>query len=703
MNDTHVFTCNLCEALCGLSVTVEEGRHVTSIRGDTDDVFSRGHICPKGPALGELFHDPDRLRRPVRRTASGWEPLAWDDAFELVASRLKDVQQRHGRDAVALYVGNPTVHGHRAGLGSQALSLALRTKNRFDPNSQDSNPRLFACMHVYGDALSIPVPDVERTDHLLILGANPAASNGSQMVLGDVRARMQGIRARGGSVVLVDPRRTESASWATRHCFIRPGGDAALLLAMLDVLFRERLVDERRVTAVSHGLDELRRLATRFPAERVAPAIDVSADVIRSLARDFAAAERACAYARVGVCQNEFGPLASWLVEALNVVTGNLDRPGGSMFATPAADIAPLGRLVVGNHHGRWRSRVRGLPEFLGALPSGVMAEEIETEGPGQIRALVTFAGNPVLSTPNGERLARALRTLEFSVSIDMYVNETNRLADVILPPSHVFETGNFDILMLRFPVRNVVKYSAPLVEKDPDGRDDWQILSELSFRLLAPERPRVQRALRRLTRDLPERIVDGLLRAGPYSLDLEKVRAAPHGIDLGPLVPRWNDVVRTKDKRVQLAPAPLVADVPRLEAWVSAPRATSLVLIGRRHLRGNNSWLHNVRSLVKGPDRARLMLHPDDATRLGVVDGAEVVVTSRVGEVRVRAVVTDEIMPGVASLPHGYGHASLGDTTRIAASLPGPSANTLTDEQLLEPVLGTSILNGVPITVRPA
>jgi len=694
----HFFTCNLCEAQCGLRLTVEDGKRVTSVRGDDEDLLSHGHVCPKAFALRELYEDPDRLRVPRMRDGDAWRDAGWTEALDMVATRVADIQKRHGRDAVAFYYGNPTVHSHRGSLAVQLLTAALGTKNRFDPNSQDSNPRLFACMQMYGDALSMAVPDVDRTDYLLVLGANPAASNGSMMGLGDPKGRFAAIRARGGKIVLLDPRRTESAAWATEHCFIRPDGDAAFLLAVLHVLFADNRVDRERVRATASGVPELRALADAFSPERVAAAVGIDAATIRRIARDFSGAARACAYSRVGVCQSAFGPVASWLVEALNVVTGNFDREGGVMFPTAAADIAPLGRLLIGNHYGRWKSRVRGLPEFLGSLPSAAMAEEMETPGDGQIRALVCLAGNPVLSVPNGPRLERALKKLELFAAIDFYVNETTRLAHVVLPAKHVFETGNFDMVLGRFAVRNVVKYSPPIVESE--GPDDWDIACEIALRLRAPF---MLRAGRRLARDIPERAIDFLLRTGPYKTSLAKLRAAPHGLDNGALEPSKGDRVRTADRKIRLAPPPLVTDVPRVAKWVDeqAARANGLVLIGRRHLRSNNSWMHNVHSLAKGPDRAQLMMCPDDANRLGLEGGARVRIKSRAGEVIATLAVTGDLMPGVVSLPHGFGHQIVSGTMHVAGALPGPSANALTDDQRVEPVIGTSILNGIPITVE--
>ncbi|HTR56179.1 MAG TPA: molybdopterin-dependent oxidoreductase [Kofleriaceae bacterium] len=694
------FTCNLCEAMCGLDVTVE-GKRVTKITGDADDVLSRGHICPKAIALADLLDDPDRVRQPLARTRDGtrdrWQATTWPRALDEAGARLRAIRDAHGPDAIALYVGNPVVHSHRSALAAELLTLALGTKQRFDPNSQDSNPRLYACMHVYGDALAIPVPDLARTDFVLMLGANPAASNGSQMGLGDARAMFKAARARGATIVLVDPRRTETAAWATRHHFIRPGGDAALLLAILHVLFGERLVDEAAVEQRAHGVAELRAIAARFSPARVAPAIGIAAEDIARLARELAAAPRACVYARVGVCQNELGPVAMWQVEALNVVTGNLDREGGAMFPAPAADIGAIGRLFVGNHAGRWKSRVRGLPEFLGALPSAVMAEEIETPGDGQIRALVTLAGNPVLTTPNGARLARALASLDYMVAIDFYVNETTRHAHHVLPTRHVFETGNYDVLLSRFAVRNVAKYSAPILDAGDDTRDDWQIATELALRVRGLDGPVAGRLLRAAARGLPERVIDLLLRTGPYRTSLAALRAAPHGVDLGPLASSQGKAIRTSDRRARLAPRELVAAIPLVERWLAAPRG-ELVLIGRRHLRSNNSWMHNLRTLAKGPDRARLLVHPDDAARHGITTRARV--ASRTGELATSVEISDDMMPGVVSLPHGFGHADAAATMHVAGVLPGANVNAITDDQLVEPLIGTSILSGVPVTI---
>jgi anaerobic selenocysteine-containing dehydrogenase len=708
-------TCNLCEAMCGLLVTVEDGA-VTDIRGDDDDVFSRGHICPKGPAMREVLEDPDRLRFPMRRTpGGGFVRVGWDEALDEAASRLAEVQARHGRHAIGAYVGNPTVHNHGALLMGQALLMALGTRNRFDANSQDANPRLFAALHVFGEVTALPVPDIDRTRYLLVLGANPAASNGSLMTLGDVRGRLRGVRERGGRVVLVDPRRTESAAYCDEHVPIRPGGDAALVLAMLHVVFAEDLADRAAIARQANGADRLAAIAATYPPERVASAIGVDAATIRRLAREMATADGAVAYSRVGVCHNEFGPIASWLVDALNVVTGNLDRPGGVMFPTPAADLAAIARHLDLHHAGRFRSRVRGLPELSGMLPAAAMAEEMETPGEGQIRGFVTLAGNPVLSVPGGDRLARALAGLEFMVSIDLYLNETTRNAHLVLPPRHALERGHYDLVFHAIAVRNTAKWSEPVVEPPPDTRDDWDILRDLSVRLLARRGlgARAARPARWLSTLLgalrPEAVIDLALRLGPYGdklapggqgLTLEKLRAAPHGVDLGPLVPSFERRVRTPSGKVELAPPALTGDLERLDRWLDAPRP-ALVLIGRRHVRSNNSWMHNARSLVKGPDRTALLVHPADAAARGLVKGDRVAVSSRAGRVTATVEISDDVMPGVVSLPHGFGHADAKDTLRVAGAVGGPNANTVTDASSVEPLTGSSILTGVPVELE--
>lgn len=713
-------TCNLCEAMCGLAVTVEGGR-VTSIEGDREDVFSKGHICPKGPALRELLEDPDRVRRPLRRRPSGtFEEVSWDSALSEAAARIAAVQKAHSADAAALYYGNPAAHDHGTTLMSQVFGLVLGSRNKYDSNSADANPRLFACDRLFGDMTAIPVPDIDRTDHFLMIGANPLASGGSIMSLGDVRGRIHGIRQRGGTLVVVDPRRTETARAASLHVPIRPGTDAALVLGILNVLFAKGFVDEAQVGEIATGLGDLRAAVTPFPPQRVASVTGVSAATITQLAVDFGSAKRAVAYSRVGVCHGAFGATASWLVEALNVVTGNFDRPGGAMFTSPAIDLSPIARWLGVSGVGRFRSRVRGLPEVGGTLPAATLADEIETPGQGQIKALVTLAGNPVSSVPNGERLGRALAGLDFMVSIDIYVNETTRHASLILPPRPALARGHYDLLLHTLAVRNTAKWSDPVVLPEPDSKDDWEILQALA-KELARARGGLSKvaaaALDRFGGMSSERAIDLLLRLGPYGdklipfrdgLGLKKLRREVHGVDLGPLVPMRSQRVNKPGAKVDLCAPDVLADLRRVDAEVERAASAEgsaggagLLLIGRRHVRSNNSWMHNCPSLVKGPDRTALLVHPADAASRGLVDGGVARVKSRVGEVTARVKVTDEVMAGVVSLPHGFGQGVVKETLRVAGAVGAAGMNVLTDDAVVEPLTGSAVLTGVRVTVE--
>jgi anaerobic selenocysteine-containing dehydrogenase len=718
----HFRTCNLCEAMCGLRIELE-GQRITSIRGDEEDPFSRGHICPKALALKDLYEDPDRLRHPLRRTASGWEQVSWDDALDETARRLHATQKEHGRDAVAAYLGNPNVHNLGNIMFGPQLLRTLRTRNRYSATSVDQLPHQLVAYLMFGHQLLVPIPDIDRTRYMLVMGANPLASNGSLMTAPDVRARLRDIQQRGGRVVVVDPRRTETARIADAHVFIRPGTDALFLLALLHVALVEGTARPGHLAAHVDGLDTVRDLAREFTPERVAPHTGVAPETLRGIARDFLATEGAVCYGRMGLSTQPFGSLCQWLINVLNTVTGNLDREGGAMFTLPAFDIVGgpkalgLGRGSIG----RWKSRVRGLPEFGGELPSAVLAEEMLTPGEGRIRALITLAGNPVLSTPNGAQLDKALGGLDFMVSIDPYLNETTRHAHLILPPVSPLERSHYDLAFHALAVRNTAKYSPALFEPGPDGRHDWQILLALQHRLetLRKGRPSLRSLLKyqAVTRLGPERMLDLGLRLGPHGarfhplkqgLTLQKLREQPHGVDLGPLKPCLPHRLQTKDRRIQLAPAQLVADVQRLrEAFpeAAAPEVGdgALLLIGRRHLRDNNSWMHNVSGLVKGKPRCTLMMHPEDAAKRGLTAGAEVTVRSRVGEVTVPVEVTDDVMPGVVSLPHGYGHGRQGTRLNVAAEHAGASINDLTDDRALDALSGNAAFSATPVQVRMA
>lgn len=710
MSSPHYGTCTLCEAACGI-VIEHDGARVNSIRGDERDAFSRGYICPKAAALADLHDDPDRLRHPLIREGGGFREASWDEALDTVARRLGDIRAQHGPDAVATYQGNPVVHNLGLLTFGQLFLRKLGTRNAFSATSADQLPHMLAALEMFGDPLLMGVPDVDRAELFLCLGANPLVSNGSVMTAPDMKRRLKAIQARGGRVVVVDPRRTETAELADQHVFIRPGADALLLLSMLHVLFADGLARPGRVGAFTDGLDTLAAVARHYAPDVTAPATGVDADTTRALARDFAA-RRGVAYGRVGVCTQEFGALAAWLVTALNLACGRVDEPGGLMFTTPAVDLETLARVVsLEMGFDRWRSRVRGLPEFNGELPVVTLAEELERRGPGAIHALITVAGNPVLSVPNGRRLERALGQLELLVCVDPYLNETTRHADVILPPTSPLQRSHFDLALLSYAVRNGAKYAPAVFPKGDDERHDWEICLELLTRLGLPGfglgafGPLAGKVLAPVLKKLgPEGILDLALRAGPHGLrkgrhglSLKRLRAEPHGVDLGPLERRLPERLRTRTGRVDAAPPRIIADLGRLRAKLAEP-APGLVLIGRRQLRSNNSWCHNSQRLVKGKPRCTLLVHPQDAAARGLVDGDLATLTSRVGEVSVPVEVSDAMMPGVVSLPHGWGHGREGTRLRVAAQVPGVSANDVTDDAFYDALSGNAAFSGVAV-----
>jgi anaerobic selenocysteine-containing dehydrogenase len=723
---TAFTTCPLCEATCGLEITVADGA-VTRIRGDADDVLSHGFVCPKGASLQELHDDPDRIRTPLVRGGHGdLRPASWEEAFAEIDRRLPAIRDEHGNDAVAVYIGNPSAHNLSTLIYGRVLLKALRTRNIFSASTVDQFPKQMASALMFGSGATVAVPDVDRTDHLLILGANPLASNGSLLTAPDMRGRLRAIRARGGKVVVVDPRRTRTAREADEHHFIRPGGDALLLIALIQTLFAEDLADPGALAEHISGLDAVRELAAAFAPEAVAATCGIAAPEIRRMARELAGAPSAAVYGRIGTTTQRFGTTASWLVDALNVITGNLDRPGGAMFPLPATgspNTAGEPGRGRGAQFGRWHSRVRGLGEIFGELPAVCLAEEIETPGDGQVRALITVAGNPSVSTPNSERLAAALETLDFMVSVDVYINETTRHADVILPGPSPLQRSHYDLALSGFAVRNVANYSPPAIEPDPSIPAEWETLLRLAAivtgqgpgsdvaaidrlialdvasrmdgdpeELLAAVEPRVG----------PERILDLRLRGGPYELTLADLEAAPHGIDLGPLQPRIPEALRTPSGKVELAPEALLADVARLHDALAEPVNGGMVLVGRRDVRSNNSWMHNLPKLVRGKQRCTAHVHPGDAERLGLADGEVAVVRSRTGSIVVPIEVTEDVMPGVVSIPHGWGHDLPGVALGVAGEHAGTNSNVLADELLIEPLSGTAVLNGIPIELAP-
>jgi anaerobic selenocysteine-containing dehydrogenase len=699
--EKRIGVCNLCEAICGLELTIE-GRTVTGVRGNAADPLSRGHICPKGVAIADVYDDPDRLRRPVKRVGEDWVEIGWNEAFDLVADGLARATNEHGRDAVGVYLGNPNVHS----LGSQThgigLVKALPTRNRFSATSVDQLPHQLVAHLMYGHQLMLPIPDIDRTSYFLVFGANPMASNGSLMTVPDFPNRVRELKARGGRMVVLDPRRTETAKVATEHLFVKPGSDALVLLAILNVLFEEGLT---RPPSYVTGLETVREAVAAFTTERAEAASGIPADDLRRIAREFAAADGAVAYGRIGVSTTSFGTVAQWAIQLINLVTGNLDRAGGALLTSPAIDI--VGRRIVGKgHHDVWRSRVRGLPETAGELPVSAMREEIETPGEGQIRAMLTMSGNPVLSTPDGAGLDRALTGLDFMAAVDIYINETTRHADVILPPTTALERDHYDLVFHTLAVRNTAKFTPAVFPKERDQRHDWEIYREVALRTMArlTKKPKLKKRLTmRVRLSLsPTVLVGQLLRSDKSGVTISQLRKHPEGIDLGPLQPgRFPAVLATKDKLVDAAPALVLADLARLDQ-MPLPVEGELLLIGRRHKQDCNSWMHNSERLTKGAPRHQLLMNPDDLTGRGIEDGKLVTVSSRVGTVEVEVKATDDMMPGVVSLPHGFGHGRVGSRMGRAAEVVGVSINDLTDPELLD-ISGNAALSGVPVTVTSA
>ncbi|MFI8488728.1 molybdopterin-dependent oxidoreductase [Streptomyces rubrogriseus] len=739
MPRTALRICPLCEATCGLALTVD-GSTVTAARGDRDDVFSRGFICPKGASFGAVDSDPDRLRAPLVRRNGELREVTWEEAFDAVAAGVRPLVERYGPHSVGVVLGNPNVHTMAGALYPNVLLGALGSRSLFTASTLDQMPKHVSSGLLFGDANAIPVPDLDRTDHLLLIGANPLESNGSLCTAPDFPGRLRALKARGGTLTVVDPRRTRTAKLADRHVAIRPGTDALLLAAMVHVLYEEGLVDLGALAPHVGGVDDVAAAVRDFSPESVAAACDVDADVTRALARELAAARTAAVYGRIGSCTVPHGTLASWLVDVLNILTGNLDRPGGALFPQAATDRTPRpagpGR---GFALGRWRSRVSGHPEAKGELPLSALAEEIDTatDAGEPVRALLTVAANPVLSAPDGDRLDKALDSLDFMVSVDPYLNETSRHAHVVLPPPPPAQSPHHDFAFNTLAVRNQVRYTRPAAPLEPGRMAETEILARLTLAVggahgtdpAAVDAMVIEQTLARSVREPhspvhgrdpaeltalltgengPERRLDLMLRLGPYGdgfgarpdgLTLERLLAHPHGIDLGPLRPRLPQPLKTRSGKVELLPAPIAADLPRL-ARARDERPAGLVLVGRRHLRSNNSWMHNVPALTGGSNRCTLHVHPEDAARLGLRGAQPVRVKGPGGAVTVPAEVTDAVRPGVVSLPHGWGHDRPGTRQTHAAIDPGVNVNQLLDGSALDPLSGNAVLNGVPVTL---
>jgi anaerobic selenocysteine-containing dehydrogenase len=730
--------CPLCEAGCGLELKISDNK-VIGIRGHDDDVFSHGYICPKGASLKDLHEDPDRLRQPLIKRDGKFVEASWDEAFAEIERRLPPIIAAHGGDAVGAVIGNPSVHKAGLLLYFPRVARALGTRNVFSASTLDQMPKQLSVGLMFGNWLSFPVPDIERCDFLLMLGANPMVSNGSLWTVPDYRGKAKAMRARGGKIVVIDPRKSETAAVADEHHFICPGADVFLLLGMAHTLFSEKLVKLGRLAEHVKDMDALEAAVREYTPERMAARCGVDAGTIRSLARRLASAERAAVYGRIGTCTQEYGTLCSWLVDVLNVLTGNLDREGGAMFAKAAAfAVNATGKPGTGKgvSTGRRKSRVSGAPEVMGELPIVCLAEEIETPGEGQIKALISVAGNPVLSAPNGERLSAAFEQLDFMVSVDIYLNETTRHADVILPGLSPLEESHFDVAFPQFAWRNTVRFSEAVLPRQGDDAKrptEWQILLKLAaiaqgkgaqvdvnqlddelfaedVRRLAGEHADAIIAAMSSMKG-PERQIDLALRTGPYGdmfgrkpdgINLAKVRKTEGGIDLGPLQPRIPELLRTPSGKIEMAPPMLLDDLQRVAADLARP-VPELVIVGRRQVRSSNSWMHNLPMLAKGPYRCTALVNPTDAERLGLRDGGNARVRSFGRAIEVQVEISNDMMPGVVSLPHGWGHDLPGTRMTVAAERPGANLNALLDERLRDPLSGNAVLSGIPIEMHPA
>ncbi len=730
---THYRTCPICEATCGLAIDVVDDQ-VSRIRGDDQDVFSKGFVCPKGTSLGALHEDPDRLRNPLIKRGGAFVEASWEEAFEAVDRGLQQVIETHGRQALAAYLGNPNAHNFESSLYTRPLLKSLGTRNIFSASTVDQMPRHVSSGLLYGSPTTIPVPDLDRTAYLLMLGANPFESNGSLCTAPDFPGRMRAIQERGGRIVVVDPRRTRTAEAADEHLPIRPGTDAFFLLSLARVLTREGPPKLGRLESHLENLEGLVSALEPFEPEAVAPHTGLEASTIERIARELREAESGAVYGRIGVNTVEFGTLSSWAADVVTLLAGHFDRPGGLLFSLPAHarpdPEKPGGR---GFRTGRFHSRVKNRPEVMGELPVATLTDELETPGDGQIRGLLTVAGNPVLSTPNGGRLDPALAQLDFMVSVDIYLNETTRHADVILPPPSALERGHYDIGLYGFAVHQVANYSPPIFPAH--GPSESEILARLAL-VASGQGPTADTAqIDRLLlqgmaeaavanpssslyghnpdtilaedseRSGAERLLDLMLRGGAYGdrLSLDDLTENPHGIDLGAMKPRIPQCLKTVSGRIELLPELIASEIQRAGSAIETPPSQDLVLIGRRHVRSNNSWLHNIEKLVKGRPRCTLLLHPRDAERVGLSNGDLARIRSRVGSVEAPVEITASIREGVVSLPHGWGHSHSETRMAVAKRHAGVNSNLLTDEALYDRPSGNAVLNGIPVAIEPA
>jgi anaerobic selenocysteine-containing dehydrogenase len=695
---THYRTCSLCEAMCGIKIQYKNN-DIISITGDKNDVFSQGHICPKAVALKDLYYDKDRLKTPLKKTKNGWINISWNEALDEVANKIKAIQDKYGDNAVATYQGNPNVHNVGLMLYGKPLIKSLKTRQKYTASSVDQLPHHIASLLMFGHQMMIPIPDLDRTDYMLILGANPAISNGSMLTAPDFKKRLKAIKNRNGKVVCIDPRFTETAKVATEHHFIHPGKDALFLLSIIHVIFKEHLSQKGHLEKDLKNWTIIKDLSTDFPPETTEKFIGISALKMRETASEFAKAKTAVCYGRLGVSTQEFGGMCIWLVNVLNLITDNTDKIGGAMFTLPAIDLVGMsGSQNKTGTFNRYQSRVNNLPEYSGEFPVATLADEILTKGEEQVKAFVCIAGNPVLSTPNGAKLEKALSELDFMVSLDIYLNETSKYADIILPTTTGLETIHYDLAFHQLAVKNTSKFCEPLFEKEANQRHDWQVLNALTERLTGEKNPAT-----------PEMMLDFMLKYSPYksqNITIKTLKEQPHGVDFGDLKPCLSQRLFSEDKKIDLAPMPFVNDIKRLKSQMKQWQTTNktdypFYLIGRRQLRNNNSWMHNSAILTSGKNRCTLLIHPMDAEKLHLKNGQDVLVTSNVNTVKIPVEISQDMMQGVLSIPHGFGHHRNGIKMHIAEKNAGVSINDLTDDQSLDNVTGNANFSGTKVKIE--
>jgi len=733
----HPFVCPLCEANCGIVLDVDvEKQIVLSARGDKDDPFSRGFNCAKVHALVKLPQDTDLVRRPLRKRGRDFEEISWDEAIDEIADRTKALQREHGKNSIAAYFGNATIHHPGLVMYGLAFAQSLETTNLYATSSIDHAPKLLSSGLLFGAQSSLPVPDIDRTKYLIIMGANPVASGGSLLTAPGMPDRIKAVTARGGKVVVIDPRRTETAMIADQHISIRPSTDAQLLFAMLNVAFDKGLTTLGDVAdyVKPDQVDVVRRLASKYPPARVAAMTGIDTDIITTLAIEFFTAERAACYGRIGTSLQRFGSLTSWLVDVLNILSGNLDRPGGAMFPSTVVPPMLLNDKYDGDQppYAKRRSRVSGMPEIAGIMPAVTLAEEITTPGDGQIRGLFVISGNPVSSIPNFSRNLDAFRQLDLQVSVDIYINETSKLADFILPTPPTVQAPAFPLFSAPYMVRSYMRYSPAALNLEAGAMEDWRLMVKLAARIsdvepalyeenlindlidvYLPQHPRGAEVSKAAARAAlgdepgPERYLDLLVRSGihgdcfgllPDGMTLDMLKQHPHGIDLGAMTPRMPAVLATPDRHIDLTPSVIIADEARLDNYCPEDE---LILVGRRHVRSVNSWMNNLHFLTKGKNPCLLLINPADAERIGVESGERVRVSSRERAIEVVVNVSDTMMEGVVSLPHGYGQTNERTKLSGASELDTANFNDISDETDVDVPSATPALGSVSVTIE--